>query len=96
VIYLIGFKVERIFSKIDLRLQYHQVRIKEENITETTFRTRYGHYEIVVFLFGLSNALVVFMYLMNGVFREHVDKFLFFSWKIYSSSQIKRRSMRNT
>jgi hypothetical protein len=65
-----------IFSKIDLRSRYHQVRIKEEYINKTTFRTRYGHYDFTVVPFGLSNALVVFMCLMNGVFREYLDRFV--------------------
>jgi hypothetical protein len=68
-------KDAKIFSNIDIRSGYHQVRIKEEDINKRAFRTRYGHYEFTVVPFGLSNALVVFMFLMNGVFREYLDKF---------------------
>ena len=69
-------KDEKILSKIDLRLGYSQVRIKEEDISKNAFRTRYGHYEFTVVPFGLSNAPVVFMCLMNGIFREYLNRFV--------------------
>jgi hypothetical protein len=69
-------KDARIFSNIDLRSGYHKVSIIDDDINKTAFRTRYGHYEFTVVPFGLSNAPIVFMCLMNGVFREYLDKFV--------------------
>ena len=65
-----------LFFKINLRLGYHQLQIKEEDIPMTTFKMRFGHYDFTVLSFGLTNTLGVFMSLRNGVFHEYLDKFV--------------------
>jgi hypothetical protein len=70
---LIGAQV---FLKIDLRSGYHQIKIREEDIPKTAFSTQYSLYEYLVMSFGLTNTTTHFMYLMNSVFMEELDKFV--------------------
>jgi hypothetical protein len=66
----------RVFSKIELKSGYHQMKIRPSDIPKTAFSTRYGLYEFTVMSFGLTNAPAYFMNMMNKVFMEYLDKFI--------------------
>ena len=66
----------RVYSKIDLRTCYHQLRVRETDILKIAFRTRYGHFEFTVMLFGLTNVPTAFMDLMHRVFQLYLDQFV--------------------
>jgi hypothetical protein len=86
----------KIFSKLDLRSNYHQVRIKDEDIRKKMFQTRYGQYKFVVIPFKLTNAPTTFMFLMNSIFSQYLDKFVVVFINDVLVIQKQRKNMMNT
>ena len=66
----------QVYSRIDLRTGYHQLRVREADILNTMFRTRYGHFEFIMMPFGLTNASATFMDLLYRVFQPYLDQFI--------------------
>lgn len=86
----------RVFSKIDLRSVYYQLKIKKEAVHKLAFQTRYGHYEFLLMPFGLTNGPATFMDMMNIMFREYVDQFIVYSLTIYYYIRKVVKNMKNT
>ncbi|XP_017621203.1 uncharacterized protein LOC108465378 [Gossypium arboreum] len=90
---MISLSGARVFSKIDIRLGYYQVKIKGDDIPKIAFCTHYEHYEFLVMLFALANVLAVFMDLMNRVFQPYLDRCVIFfidDILVYLKSETKR------
>ena len=84
----------RVYSKIDLRTGYHQLRVREPDILKIAFKTRYGHFKFTVMPFGLTNAPAAFMDLMNRVFQPYLDQFgvvFVDDILIYSQSEVEHK-----